>query len=81
MRRAGEVPKHDPLVSGPYLQSRFDGTHSYRNPLAAVVPTGSGNPTPKGDRRPLSVVRREVDSGVETKRDESRRHHASVPSD
>ncbi len=32
----GEVPKHDPLVSGPYLQSRFDGTHSYRNPLADV---------------------------------------------
>jgi isopenicillin N synthase-like dioxygenase len=25
--------RHDPLVSGPYLLSRFDGTHSYRNAL------------------------------------------------
>ena len=24
---------HEPLVSGPYLLSRFDGTHSYRNAL------------------------------------------------
>jgi len=24
---------HEPLVSGPYLLSRFDGTHSYRNEL------------------------------------------------
>lgn len=29
----GEVPRHDPMVSGPYLLSRFDGTHSYRNEL------------------------------------------------
>ena len=29
----GETPRHEPLVSGPYLLSRFDGTHSYRNPL------------------------------------------------
>ncbi len=29
----GEKPRHPPMVSGPYLQSRFDGTHSYRNPL------------------------------------------------
>lgn len=32
---AGETPRHEPLVSGPYLLSRFDGTHSYRNPLLA----------------------------------------------
>ena len=29
----GEVAKHAPMVSGPYLLSRFDGTHNYRNPL------------------------------------------------
>lgn len=29
----GEQPRHAPLVSGPYLLSRFDGTHSYRNEL------------------------------------------------
>lgn len=29
----GEQPKHDPVVVGPYLLGRFDGTHSYRNPL------------------------------------------------
>lgn len=29
----GEAPRHEPLVSGTYLQGRFDGTHSYRNPL------------------------------------------------
>lgn len=26
-------PRHAPLVAGPYLLSRFDGTHSYRNPI------------------------------------------------
>ena len=26
-------PRHDPMVAGPYLLSRFDGTHSYRNEL------------------------------------------------
>lgn len=30
---AGEVPRHEPMISGPYLLSRFDGTHSYRNTL------------------------------------------------
>jgi isopenicillin N synthase-like dioxygenase len=30
---AGEKPKYEPMVSGPYLQSRFDGTHTYRNEL------------------------------------------------
>jgi isopenicillin N synthase-like dioxygenase len=30
---AGESPRHRPLVAGPYLLSRFDGTHAYRNPL------------------------------------------------
>lgn len=30
---AGESPKHQPMVTGPYLLSRFDGTHSYRNAL------------------------------------------------
>lgn len=29
----GETPRHEPTVSGPYLLSRFDGTHSYRNAL------------------------------------------------
>lgn len=29
----GERPRHDPVVVGPYLLGRFDGTHSYRNPL------------------------------------------------
>ena len=29
----GEAPRHPPMVSGPYLLSRFDGTHNYRNPL------------------------------------------------
>lgn len=29
----GETPRHAPLVSGPYLLSRFDGTHAYRTPL------------------------------------------------
>lgn len=29
----GEAPKHEPMVTGPYLLSRFDGTHSYRNEL------------------------------------------------
>jgi isopenicillin N synthase-like dioxygenase len=25
--------RHEPVVAGPYLLSRFDGTHAYRNPL------------------------------------------------
>jgi isopenicillin N synthase-like dioxygenase len=29
----GEQPKYEPLVAGPYLLSRFDSTHSYRNTL------------------------------------------------
>jgi isopenicillin N synthase-like dioxygenase len=29
----GEQPRYEPLVSGPYLLSRFDATHSYRNEL------------------------------------------------
>ena len=29
----GEKPKYEPMVSGKYLQSRFDGTHTYRNEL------------------------------------------------
>ncbi|MFK8023329.1 MAG: isopenicillin N synthase family dioxygenase [Ilumatobacter sp.] len=29
----GEAPTHEPMVTGPYLLSRFDGTHSYRNEL------------------------------------------------
>ncbi|WP_420451505.1 isopenicillin N synthase family dioxygenase [Ilumatobacter sp.] len=29
----GEAPRHDPMTSGPYLLSRFDGTHAYRNEL------------------------------------------------
>jgi isopenicillin N synthase-like dioxygenase len=29
----GATPRHEPMVSGPYLLSRFDGTHSYRNDL------------------------------------------------
>jgi isopenicillin N synthase-like dioxygenase len=29
----GTAPHHGPLVAGPYLLSRFDGTHSYRNTL------------------------------------------------
>jgi isopenicillin N synthase-like dioxygenase len=29
----GERPLHEPLVAGPYLLQRFDGTHSYRNAL------------------------------------------------
>lgn len=30
---AGDRPHYDAQVSGPYLLARFDGTHSYRNPL------------------------------------------------
>lgn len=30
---ADERPRHEPMVAGPYLLSRFDGTHSYRNAL------------------------------------------------
>lgn len=29
----GDRPHYEPQVSGPYLLARFDGTHSYRNPL------------------------------------------------
>lgn len=29
----GEQSRHEPMVTGPYLLSRFDGTHSYRNEL------------------------------------------------
>ncbi|NQY58274.1 MAG: isopenicillin N synthase family oxygenase [Ilumatobacteraceae bacterium] len=29
----GETPRHEPMITGPYLMSRFDGTHSYRNEL------------------------------------------------
>lgn len=29
----GEEPHHGPMQAGPYLMSRFDGTHSYRNEL------------------------------------------------
>ena len=32
-RDADGGSRHEPLVSGPYLLSRFDGTHAYRNPL------------------------------------------------
>jgi isopenicillin N synthase-like dioxygenase len=31
----GEVPKYAPMQTGPYLMSRFDATHSYRNQLLA----------------------------------------------
>lgn len=31
----GEEPKHQPMLSGPYLLARFDSTHSYRNELLA----------------------------------------------
>lgn len=30
---AGEPPRHEAMVTGPYLLGRFDGTHSYRNDL------------------------------------------------
>jgi isopenicillin N synthase-like dioxygenase len=29
----GEKPKYPPMISGEYLQSRFNGTHTYRNEL------------------------------------------------
>lgn len=29
----GEVPRYEPIDAGPYLLSRLDATHSYRNPL------------------------------------------------
>ena len=29
----GLAPKYEPLEAGPYLLSRFDSTHSYRNAL------------------------------------------------
>ena len=28
-----DPPRHEPMITGPYLLSRFDGTHSYRNAL------------------------------------------------
>jgi len=31
----GEKPRHEPMLSGPYLLARFDSTHSYRNELLA----------------------------------------------
>jgi isopenicillin N synthase-like dioxygenase len=36
-----QVPKHEPMVSGPYLLSRFDGTHAYRNELLEEHNRGS----------------------------------------
>jgi isopenicillin N synthase-like dioxygenase len=30
---ADGASRHAPLIAGPYLLSRFDGTHAYRNPL------------------------------------------------
>lgn len=38
----GETPRHEPMVTGPYLLSRFDGTHSYRNELLEAHNTSSG---------------------------------------
>jgi isopenicillin N synthase-like dioxygenase len=32
----GEPPRYPPQEAGPYLLSRFDATHSYRNPLLAA---------------------------------------------
>lgn len=29
----GEEPRYAPMITGPYLMSRFDATHGYRNPL------------------------------------------------
>jgi len=29
----GETPRYEPMVAGPYLLSRFDNTHSYRNEI------------------------------------------------
>lgn len=34
-RDANGTSRHGPAVAGPYLLSRFDGTHTYRNPLLA----------------------------------------------
>jgi isopenicillin N synthase-like dioxygenase len=36
-----EAPKQEPMVSGPYLLSRFDGTHAYRNELLEEHNRGS----------------------------------------
>jgi isopenicillin N synthase-like dioxygenase len=33
----GETPRYEPQEAGPYLLSRFDATHSYRNPLFAQI--------------------------------------------
>ena len=33
----GEAPRYEPQQAGPYLLSRFDATHSYRNPLLAKL--------------------------------------------
>jgi isopenicillin N synthase-like dioxygenase len=35
-RAEGEAPRYEPQQAGPYLLSRFDATHSYRNPLLAA---------------------------------------------
>jgi isopenicillin N synthase-like dioxygenase len=35
----GEQPRYQPQEAGPYLMSRLDATHSYRNPLLAGDPT------------------------------------------
>jgi isopenicillin N synthase-like dioxygenase len=31
----GQTPRYAPQLAGEYLLSRFDATHSYRNPLLA----------------------------------------------
>lgn len=36
----GETPRYEPQLAGPYLLSRFDATHSYRNPLLAQHDAG-----------------------------------------
>ena len=36
----GETPRHEPMTVGPYLLSRFDGTHSYRNELLDATNAG-----------------------------------------
>lgn len=36
----GETPRYEPQRAGPYLLSRFDATHSYRNPLLAAFNAG-----------------------------------------
>ena len=36
----GAKPRHEPMLSGPYLLARFDSTHSYRNELLAEFNRG-----------------------------------------